>query len=77
MSLYEDLHHEALSQEAVAAYITNFEGTSDDNQNDETATEHEPDTEEEDGDQTVQYLTSAVYLHRTTGEDIYGVDANC
>lgn len=67
----------------VAAYITSFEGPVEPTHNDDRDRDiNDKDNEEWDsdidnGDNVVQFLTATAYLHRTTGEDIYSVEKEC
>jgi hypothetical protein len=69
VSSYEEFHDETPPHEDVIAYILEYEGQPDSEEEQEESDDQEdPTAEEEDA---VHYLTSAAYLHRTTGEDIY------
>jgi hypothetical protein len=78
ITAYEGFHKDTPSQETVTSYITSFEGAlSDADESDNPYDDQPSDNDAQEGDQAVQYLTAAAYLHRTTGEDIYGMDTEC
>ncbi|KAF2702506.1 hypothetical protein K504DRAFT_454248 [Pleomassaria siparia CBS 279.74] len=74
ITAYEDLHEEPPTHTFVAAHIADFEGREGDEEavySEEEETDQDKDKEDEEA---VHFLTSASYLHRTTGEDIYGME---
>lgn len=83
ISSYQEFHHQTPSVNEVAAYITSFEGPVEPTHNDDRDRDiNDEDNEEWDSDidnsdDVVQFLTATAYLHRTTGEDIYSVEKEC
>jgi len=71
ISAYEGFHNERPSHKEVTAYIQDFEGDTD--TEDESYGE-EPDMDDDEGEEAINYLTSAAFLHRTTAEDIYSLE---
>ena len=68
-----EVYNTAPSAYEVKAYILDYEGASDDdNDYDPRYDSHdEADDDDADAQAAVQFLTTSSYLHRTTGEDMY------
>jgi hypothetical protein len=71
---YTEAHNAKPDLEEIHAYIVNHEGYSD-HEGEDTSHDEEESTWE-NPEQAIQYLNSASYLHRATGEDIFNCDAS-
>jgi hypothetical protein len=79
VTAYEGFHEDTPTKDEVTSYIMDFEGTqSDTDANDDPYGDQSlDDNEDQDSDQAIQYLTTAAYMHRMTGEDIYSQESDC